>query len=174
MKTRNLWGAASRQPIPGKPAPISPDSGRQAPYKMISNQGHLSPSYGELLKVGLGGLLKRVRERKAGEGDAAELAFLTAAEESLPGVSEWVRRYAEFLEGDLARIAAKVATEPPSTFHEATQWIWFAHQAIHIEGHGWSCGPDHIGRLLLPYFEADKKAGRLNETRLSRRAGTSS
>ncbi|MBI4905342.1 MAG: hypothetical protein HY820_17035 [Acidobacteria bacterium] len=161
-KTRNLWGrfAASN---PGGPAPVSPESGRRAPYKLVSNQGHLCPSYSELLKVGLGGILKRVRERKAGERDAGNLAFLTAAEESLSGVSEWVRRYAEFLKGDLARIAAKVATEPPSTFHEALQLIWFAHQAIHIEGHGWSCAPDHIDRLLLPYYEADKKAGRLND-----------
>ena len=164
-KTRNMWGRFAAV-NPGQSTPISPDagSGRQAPYKFISNQGHLSPSYGELLKVGFGGLLKRVRERKAGERDPQKLAFLTAAEEALSGVSEWVWRYSEFLKGDLARIAAKVATEPPSTFHEAMQLIWFAHQAIHIEGHGWSCTPDHIDRLLLPYYEADKKAGRLNDT----------
>jgi choline trimethylamine-lyase len=161
-KTRNMWGrfAAANPDLPG---PVSPDSGRQAPYKFLSNQGHLSPSYSELLKVGFGGLLKRVRERKADERDPQKLAFLTAAEESLSGVSEWIRRYSEHLKGDLARIAAKVATEPPSTFHEAMQLIWFAHQAIHVEGHGWSCAPDHIDRLLLPYYEADRKAGRLND-----------
>jgi formate C-acetyltransferase len=104
-----------------------------------------------------------VRDRKADERDPDKLTFLTAAEESLSGVSEWIKRYSEFLKGDLARIAAKVATEPPSTFHEAMQLLWFAHQAIHIEGHGWSCAPDHIDRLLLPYFEADRKAGRLND-----------
>ena len=161
-KTRNMWGqfAAAN---PGQPAPISPDSGRPAPYKFISNQGHLSPSYGELLQVGLGGLVRRVRKRKAGEKDPAQAAFLTAAEHSLLGVSEWIRRYSDFLQGDLARIAAKVATEPPTTFHEAMQLLWFAHQAIHIEGHGWSCTPDHIDRLLLPFYEADRKAGRLDD-----------
>jgi formate C-acetyltransferase len=161
-KTRNLWGrfAAAN---PEEKGPLSPESGKKAPYKLTSNQGHLSPSYSELLRVGLGGLLKKVRERKAGEKDPEKLAFLTAAAESLSGVSEWIRRYSEFLRGDLARIAAKVATEPPSTFHEAMQLIWFAHQGVHIEGHGWSCTPDHIDRLLLPYYEADKKAGRLND-----------
>ena len=112
-----------------------------------------------MLKVGLGGVLKSVRERKAGEKRSRQSSrSSTAAEESLSGVSEWIRRYSTFLQGDLARIAAKVATEPPSTFHEAMQLIWFAHQAIHIEGHGWSCTPDHIDRLLLPYYEADKKS----------------
>lgn len=161
-KTRNLWGrfAAAN---PGEPAPIPPDSGRQVPYKMISNQGHLSPSYGDLLKVGFGGLVRRVRERRSDERDPEKLAFLTAAEESLLGVSEWIRRYSECLPGDLARLSARVAMEPPTTFHEAMQLIWFAHQAVHIEGHGWSCTPDHIDRLLLPYYEADRKAGRIND-----------
>jgi pyruvate-formate lyase len=161
-KTRNLWGQLSAA-NPGHPAPVSPDSGRLAPYKFISNQGHLSPSYGELLKVGFGGVLKKVRARQVGETDPAKVVFLTAAEQSLLGVSEWIRRYGEFLPGDLGRIAARVATEPPTTFHEAMQLIWFAHQAIHIEGHGWSCTPDHIDRLLLPFYEADKQAGRLTD-----------
>ena len=43
------------------------------------------------------------------------------------------------------------------------QLIWFAHQAIHIEGHGYSCTPDHIDQLLLPFYEADQKAGRLDD-----------
>jgi hypothetical protein len=155
-KTRNLWGrfAAAN---PGGPAPISPDSGRQAPYKFVSNQGHLSPSYGELLKVGFGGLRKRVRERKTGERDPEKLAFLTAAEETLSGVSEWVRRYAEFLKGDLARIAAKVAHRASSTFHEAMQLIWFAHQAIHIEGHGWSCAPTISTGCCCPITRPTRK-----------------
>ncbi|MCL5745610.1 MAG: hypothetical protein M1541_17080 [Acidobacteria bacterium] len=114
-KTRNMYGKFLAE-NPGQQGPISPDSGRQVNYKFLSNQGHLSPSYSELLKVGFGGLIKQVRERKAGEKDPEKLAFLTAAEESLSGVSEWIRRYSEFLKGDLARIAAKVSTEPPSTF----------------------------------------------------------
>jgi pyruvate-formate lyase len=59
-------------------------------------------------------------------------------------------------------ICARVASGPPETFREALQPIWIAHQAIHIEGHGYSCTPDHIDRLLLPYYEADRKAGRID------------
>jgi formate C-acetyltransferase len=63
----------------------------------------------------------------------------------------------------MSRIAAKVATDPPETFREAMQLIWFVHQAIHIEGHGYSCTPDRIDQILLPFYEADKKAGRLDD-----------
>jgi len=172
---RNLWGRY-RIEILGEPPVKSADELPEiAPnYKLISNQGHLSPSYGEVLRVGLGGLLEKVRSRKSGERDPDKAAFLEAAEHSLRGLSEWIQRYAEFLSGlaasggepdlkEMARIAAKVALQPPGTFREALQLVWFIHQAIHIEGHGWSCAPDHLDQLLLPYYEADKKAGRLDD-----------
>ncbi len=37
------------------------------------------------------------------------------------------------------------------------------HQAIHVEGHGYSCTPDRIDQLLFPFYEADRKAGRLDD-----------
>ena len=68
----------------------------------------------------------------------------------------------------MSRIAAKVATQPPETFREAMQLIWLVHQSIHIEGHGYSCTPDRIDQLLLPFYEADRKAGRLDDARALR------
>ena len=41
------------------------DLPRETNYKFISNQGHLSPSYAELLRTGLGGVLDGVRRREA-------------------------------------------------------------------------------------------------------------
>ena len=87
----------------------------------------------------------------------------SAAEESLLGFSEWIDRYGEAASGRTRSVAAKVATEPPQTFRDAMQLIWFAHQAIHIEGHGWSCAPDHVDQVLLPYYEAATKAGRITD-----------
>jgi pyruvate-formate lyase len=182
---RNMWGRY-RTEILGLPPVKKADAVPQTlDYKFISNQGHLSPSYGELLRVGLGGMLGKVRQRRQGETNTDKLAFLTAAEEVLTGVSEWARRYAEFLAGqskraadsaratdlaEMSRIAGKVATAPPETFREALQLIWFVHQAIHIEGHAYSNAPDHIDRLLLPYYEADRKAGRLDDEAVIRLA----
>ncbi|MGB2823946.1 MAG: pyruvate formate lyase family protein, partial [Phycisphaerae bacterium] len=173
---RNLWGRARayRRTVHGETLERTEVTG----YKFLSCQGHLSPSYGELLAVGLGGILDRVRRRGEGETDPAGLEFLTAAELCLLGVSEWIGRYADFLADratqcgapkraddlrEMARIAAKVSREPPETFREAMQIIWFCQQAIHIEGHGYSCTPDRIDQLLHPYYAADKAAGRLDD-----------
>jgi|GEM_PF-865098 len=180
---RNMWGQF-RTEIRGEPPYRSPDEVPQSlHYKFISNQGHLSPSYGELLRSGLAGVLERVRARRQGESEPNRLDFLTAAECTLSGVSEWIGRYAEFLGAEaqrseaagraaelreMSRIAQKVATQPPDTFREALQLIWFVHQAVHIEGHGYSCTPDRIDQLLFPFYEAERQAGRLDDAQTLR------
>ncbi|MCX7824317.1 MAG: hypothetical protein N2689_02035 [Verrucomicrobiae bacterium] len=169
---RNMWGLF-RTRIAGLPPVRSHDELKQNPgYKFISNQGHLCPSFSELLRVGIGGLRKKVAARRQGETNADKLAFLTAADHALAGLSAWAQRYAGFLakEGkpEMARICAKIATQPPETFREAMQLVWLAYQAIHIEGHGYSCTPDRLDQLLLPFYEADVKAGRLDDAAVVR------
>lgn len=184
-KNRNLWGLFRTQ-IMGQPAAESADQlPRAANYKFISNQGHLSPSYGELLRVGLGGVLEKVRRRRQGETDPDKLAFLTAAEHALSGLSAWASRYGEFLASEakrcdsagraaelreMSRIASRVAAQPPETLRQAMQLLWLVHQAIHIEGHGYSCTPDRVDQLLLPFYEADRKAGRIDDDAVLRLA----
>ena len=63
----------------------------------------------------------------------------------------------------MSRITGKVATDAPDTFREALQLIWLVHQAIHVEGHGYSCTPDRIDQLLWPFYERDLRAGRLDD-----------
>jgi len=155
---RNMWGLF-RTKIAGQQPVKSHDELKQNPgYKFISNQGHLCPSYEELLRIGIGGLRKKVAARRQGETNADKLAFLTAAEHTLAGLSAWAKRYSKFVKDpEMARICAKIATEPPETFREALQLVWLAYQAIHIEGHGYSCTPDRLDQLLLPFYKADKR-----------------
>ena len=182
-KNRNMWGLY-RTEILGQKAYEHVDEVPQAlGYKFISNQGHLSPSYHKLLEIGIGGVLAQVERRKRAETNADKLAFLESAETSLRGLSEWIARYAEFLDREAGRtqraaraaelhemslIAGKVATAPPQSFREAMQLIWFVHQAIHVEGHGYSCTPDRIDQLLLPFYEADLEVGRMDDAEVLR------
>jgi formate C-acetyltransferase len=175
---RNLWGRF-RADNPGSPQSAPPQRpGAPTQYKFISCQGHLSPSYAELLRAGLGGLRDKVRRRGANERDPERAAFLEAAGCCLEGLSDWAARYAEFLGAEarressasraaglreMARVCGKIASQPPETFREALQLLWLAHQAIHIEGHGYSCTPDFVDRMLYPFYEADRKAGRLTD-----------
>ena len=179
-KNKNLWGHYRTDVLGQPPVKHHDDLPSASPhYKLICNQGHLCPSYRELLRVGLGGLRRKVLARQHGETDAEKLAFLTAADHVLSGLATWSQRYADFLAAEakrsdnaalaaelrtMARICDKVAAGPPDTFREALQLVWLAHQAIHIEGHGYSCTPDRLDQLLLPFYQADVKAGRLDDS----------
>ena len=184
-KNRNAWGQFRTQILGQRPYGSADEVPRELSYKFISNQGHLSPDYGELLHVGLDGVLARVRRRQRGETDAGKRTFFTAVKTALTGLSEWIGRYADFLAGEsihcddaacaadlreMSRIARKVAAGPPETFREAMQLLWFVHQAIHVEGHGYSCTPGRIDQLLLPFYEADRKAGRIDDREVLRLA----
>ncbi len=174
-RDRNLWGRyrGYMRAVMGVDLPFAD----QAQYKFISNQGHLSPSYRELLDLGLGGMIERVLRRREGESAPEKLEFLAAAEHALRGVAHWAERHAAFLGEEarragaeraadlreMSRICAKIAHEPPATFSEAMQLIWLVHQAIHIEGHGYSCTPDRLDQILYPYYIEDRQAGRLDD-----------
>ncbi len=175
-ENRNLWGQyrTYMRTVKGVTIPRT----EVAQYKFISNQGHLSPSYAELLEVGLDDILARVRKRRQGETDCDSMELLAAAEQTLLGVSEWAERYSKLLAdesgactcaarktelADMALICGRAAHEPPVTFHEAMQLIWLVHQAIHIEGHGYSNTPDRLDQLLYPYYLRDKEEGRLDD-----------
>lgn len=179
-KNRNMWGLYRTEILGQRPVKSHSELAGNAPhYKFISNQGHLCPSYGELLRSGLDGLLRKVKDRRKNETVPDKAAFLLSAEHVLTGLSNWSRRYGRFLSekaklcsnagravelNEMARVCDKVAGKPPETFREALQLVWLAHQAIHIEGHGYSCTPDRLDQLLLPFYETDIKAGRIEDT----------
>ena len=53
-------------------------------YKFLSNQGHLSPSYEELLHSGLGAIRSRVAARLKSAPDETGRDFLTAGRQAPP------------------------------------------------------------------------------------------
>jgi formate C-acetyltransferase len=174
---RSLWGQARTQLLGEKPFRAVHEMPETAQYKFISCQGHLSPAYSEVLSLGLGQLAGKIEARIRAERDGEKLDFLHAARISIAGLSRWAARYGDYLAAEaeaaeshgrlvelreMSRICHKISTQPPATFREAMQLIWLIHQAVHIEGHGYSCTPDRLDQILLPFYEADLQAGRLD------------
>ena len=173
---RNLWGRhrAFEREVLGRGSEWT----EVAAYKLISCQGHLSPSYREVLELGLEGLLQRVLDRRQGEHMPLALEFLTAAEHCLRGLICWAERYADHIAGlaaarqdagrrvELEQLAADcthVAHQPPQGFRQALQLVWFCQQAIHIEGHGYSNTPDRVDQILYPYYQRDRATGAITD-----------
>jgi formate C-acetyltransferase len=141
--------------------------------------GHMAVNYRKALKVGLEGLKREAQARlAAGNVDERGRAFLEAVQISCDAVIVWARRYAALAtqlaaqESDpdqrkeylaLAEVCRRVPAEPPRTFREALQAVWFLMRGMEMEqGDVTSLGLS-LGRIdqhLYPYYAADIAAGR--------------
>ena len=66
---------------------------------------------------------------------------------------------------EIARICRKVPANPPETFHEAIQFQWMMQVINNVEASSYSSSLGRIDQNLWPYYEADKKAGRITRER---------
>jgi len=160
-----------RQPF-APPWPMAENVGALFREGVLSPAGnHTTLDYEAILAGGFEGLLARIERRRAelspGEGDKRD--FLDALRIVAEGYIALCRRYADQA-GDglkaalqtgrlkeLERIAEhcrRVVAEPPRTFWEACQALWFA----------FLFAPDAPGRVdlyLAPFYERDVAAGTL-------------
>lgn len=140
--------------------------------------GHLIPDYPRALEKGLKGLVEYFDELKAQTTDQEHRDFLDALIICCEGAGELASRYAAEArrlaaecgdEGrraeleEIARICEKVPWEPPETFHEALQALWFIHMLVMTQESypGPGLSPGRIDQYLLPYYEKDVADGRL-------------
>jgi len=130
--------------------------------------GHFHPDFEKLFAMGLGGILDEIRTIKASSKDDEQKIFYTACEISMEATSAYVLRVADECESravagtewsELSRICKTVASEPPSTFHEAMQLLFLVTVALWFgEDHGLTCA-GRIDKTLRRFYEADLAAG---------------
>ncbi len=141
--------------------------------------GHCAVNYAKVLRTGLLGLKQEAQERlAAGNVDENGRNFLEAVQIACDAVVGWAQRYANLAEQlaaaerdpaqraeylALAQVCRRVPAEPPRTFREALQAVWFLLRGIEMEqGDATALGVS-LGRLdqyLYPYYAADLAAGR--------------
>lgn len=139
-------------------------------------QGHICPNCREWLHKGPAGLLQEAGERaKTAKGDAKR--FYESVALVMEGTVHFMQRYQKLLENmaeqaresgdretmlEVARICGKLSKEPPETFHEAVQSLWFLFVILHMESNASSFSPGRMDDFLWEYFDRDRKAGRLD------------
>ncbi|HOO55485.1 MAG TPA: pyruvate formate lyase family protein [bacterium] len=138
--------------------------------------GHLIPNYKKALELGFKGLSGLIREEMKGRNSARKRDQLRAMLECCEAVQGFAERYAveaEKLAGgekdpsrriellEIARICRKVPWNPPDTFHEALQALWFTHMLVmaaeSYPGPGVSYG--RIDQYLYKYYEKSLSQG---------------
>jgi len=136
-----------------------------------SSQGHISTNTAEWLKFGPAGLREMAFANEKASFDNAD--FYEGVAISLDGACIFMKRYADLARDmavtadnpkellEIARICDKLSGQPPETFHEAVQSVWFLYIILHMESNASSFSPGRMDQYLYPYYRGDLRAGRL-------------
>lgn len=152
--------------------------------KLNAGDAHLAVNYERILKDGLKGYEKRVKECKAAldltDPDSIDkYCFYNAVLIVLDAVRTFANRYSvlakklaekelnqerkiELLE--ISRICSKVPYEPAETFREAVQSVWFIQLILQIESNGHSLSYGRFDQYMYPYYNRDIKNGTIKES----------
>lgn len=152
--------------------------------KLNAGDAHLAVNYERILKDGLRGYEKRVKEYKASldltdPESIDKYCFYNAVLIVLEAVRNFANRYSVLAQDlaekelnqerklellEMSRICAKVPYEPAETFREAVQSVWFIQLILQIESNGHSLSYGRFDQYMYPYYNRDIKNGTIKES----------
>lgn len=143
--------------------------------------GNILPDYEVVLRQGLGGIIQRAKN-KIDELDLREPRqakkqwFLESVIMSNQAVINFAQKYADKIERiakeekdsirkfellEMAQNCKRVPENPPGSFWEALQAIFFIHVSMLIETNGIAISFGRFDQYLLPYYQKDIKEGKI-------------
>ncbi len=146
-----------------------------AKYQTVSAIGgvqHMCQDMEMGMKLGWGGVLGKINHYRALNPKSED--FYAGLEHVVLGMQTWIHRHAEAARLmaaeneamrqnllEMAEVNEHLVSRPPRTFREACQWILWYQTVARMYNSSGSLG--RLDMLLLPYYEADTKAGRLTD-----------
>ena len=141
----------------------------------IGKMHHFAGDYTIGLRLGFGGLLRKVEYYKKEHGPDKD-EFFSAEEKVITAVKGWIERtvgeierllsieteevYKENLR-EMLEVNRFIIDNPPETFRQACQWMaWFNMASRTYDRDGAGCQLDEI---LLPYYLKDKSSGLIDD-----------
>ncbi len=148
-----------------------------------TNEGHISMGYEKLLKLGYNGVIKEAESyqelldkndpeyKKKNDFYEAVKIYYTAA-------MNYARRYsilANLMSREeknqqrknelnlIAKTMKSIAIEPPSSFYEAIQYIWFTQNIANIIFSRSVLALGRLDQLLWPYYQKDLRDNRISQ-----------
>ena len=152
--------------------------------KLNAGDAHLAVNYERILKDGLRGYEKRVKEYKASldltnPESIDKYCFYNAVLIVLEAVRNFANRYSVLAQDlaekelnqerkvellEISRICSKVPYEPAETFQEAVQSVWFIQLILQIESNGHSLSYGRFDQYMYPYYNRDIKNDTIKES----------
>ncbi len=155
---------------------------------ITSGIGQYLPGYERILRIGLNGIKKELREKLSGLNlsDGEDVSKKTFYESLLivcDGIIHFAERYARLASEmskksvslrrrkeleQIAQVCSKVPAKPASSFHEAVQSFWFLHLLAYVEIGGAGIASGRLDQFLSPYFFKDIQSGCLTPSSAKR------
>lgn len=152
--------------------------------KLNAGDAHLAVNYERILKDGLRGYEKRVKEYKASldltnPESIDKYCFYNAVLIVLEAVRNFANRYSVLAQDlaekelnqerkiellEISRICSKVPYEPAETFREAVQSVWFIQLILQIESNGHSLSYGRFDQYMYPYYNRNIKNDTIKES----------
>lgn len=139
-------------------------------------QGHICPNTEDWLAKGPHSIHTAIIKKMESIGPEKR-DFYRSIAIALEGAMDFIERYADLairmaekensaankanLE-EIARVCRKLTIQPPSTFREALQSLWFLFVLLHAESNASSFSPGRADQYLYPYYKHDLEQGILD------------
>lgn len=133
------------------------------------SQGHICPNTKKWLELGPAGIRKEAQEYLE-KADEAQKSFYQSVIISMEGAGAFIERYGVLADklyqetgrenlAETARVCHKLAAEPPKTYQEAVQAVWFLYVILQMEGNASSFSPGRMDQYLYSYYEHSRREG---------------
>lgn len=149
---------------------------------VTAGEGHIVLDFEKILQVGFGGIIQEAKEhlctlKRTEPEELRKDAFYRAVIIAYEACSKFVERYACLAEKlakeekeekrkeellQMGRNCYVVASEPPKTFCQAIQLVYFVQLISQIEANGHSMSMGRVDQYLMPFYEKDVEAGILS------------
>ena len=158
-------------PFLSQPVQASIDTKIVSINQTDKGQGHIIPDFEKLLHLGLDGLKAEAASLKKRNG---QNDFYNAVDIVLSALQDHINRYVSLLDALIAaelspvrklelermQLASEaICHEPPRTFFEATQLLWYFNIALQMESNASSISTGRFDQWMAPFFEHDIATG---------------
>lgn len=185
---RKRWAKWCKNYVPvwQKLGKLLPDDERKAIQAGVYSSGgidwvHRNSRFEMLLEMGMTGIKKQAKEKlrlldEKHEEYEKQRSFYESIIIICDALMSYANRWAEKLDElatsgenserrselqQMAAICRKVPHQPPETFHEAIQSVWFAQVANWAEASGSAHSFGRFDQYMWPFYYADVEAGKL-------------
>jgi len=153
-------------------------------YHQINGGGDSNPGYDVILmKKGMLDIQREAKEHLAklsmqNPEDIDRIYYYKSVLDTTEGVMAYAKRMSEYAyqlaakeanpkrKAELQKIGeinARVPAHAPTTFHEAMQSVWTVESLLVVEENQTGMSVGRVDQYMYPFYEADRKAGRLTE-----------